>query len=121
MKLFKKILTSFLLFAMVIAPIFLIGEEANASPNIISDPATGIIPDTFEWLGMPPTLPATSVAEPDGSVKYDLALSPAGTFNVQVRACKNDTLWGRICSDYVPFEWSRPGSPSLPVNIHLSK
>jgi hypothetical protein len=94
----------------------------EASPRIISDPPPvgSIIPDTFEWVGVPAPLPASNPALPDGSANYDLVNSPVGTFPITVRVCKSDPLWGKLCSAYVPFSWTRPSGPSDPAGLRAA-
>jgi hypothetical protein len=79
-----------------------------------------IIPDTSEWIGVPANMPTVSPTMPDGSVNYDLASSPVGTFPITVRVCKSDPLWGKLCSAYVPFSWNRPVGPPDPVGLRAA-
>jgi hypothetical protein len=88
-----------------------------ASPSLICDPQTGV--DHYKLTG-PAWVPTSVIAQADGSIKMDCSSAMVGTTNLTVAACKNDPIWGEQCSVFVPFSFTRPGSPVSPVNTKLS-
>lgn len=55
------------------------------------------------------------------AVVADLAGVPVGAFTFEVRAYKDDPIWGRLESSPVPFESVRPGSGSTPTGLRLAR
>lgn len=92
---------------------------AVASPFIICDPQTGVQYYKVTGAGW---VPVTNVAaQPDGSIKMDIAAATVGTSNLNFVACKTTTEWGEVCSTATPFSFTRPTSPAVPQNLRLEK
>lgn len=89
-----------------------------ASPFLVCDPQAGV---TFYKLTGPAWVPASTPAEADGSIKLDLASASIGDNSLTVAACKNDEIWGELCSNAVPFSFTKPSVAAPPANIRLSK
>ena len=102
----KLIFVAFILFAV----------NAMASPFLVSDPATGV---TLYKITGPGWVPPVCGVEPDGSLKADLSGSPVGTTQLTVVACDDDPVWGEVCSDPVPFTYTRPARPAITKGIKL--
>jgi hypothetical protein len=84
---------------------------ALLSPFLICDPQTGVT--TYKLTG--PVWMQTSVpAQPDGSIKMDVAKADTGENKLTVAACVIDATWGESCSVPVPFTFVRPAKP-LPI------
>jgi hypothetical protein len=83
------------------------------SPFLVCDPQAGIT--SYQITGLSPTMVSTD-AETNGSIKYDMASTPAGSYSIQVKACQEP--WG--CSEATPFEFTKP-SLQAPVDVHLGK
>lgn len=103
---FKKIvLTATILAAFTLLIVF----KANAAPFLVCDPQTGVVGYEITGLGEP----VTFVAQPDGSLKYDLASVNNGTYTLTVAACN---MWG--CSSTAPFGFSKQ-APSAPAGLRI--
>jgi hypothetical protein len=89
-----------------------------AAPFLVCDPQAGV---TDYKLTGPAWVPISVTAQPDGSIKMDVASSTVGNNSLTVAACKNDAIWGELCSEYVPFDYTRPSGAALPGNLRLSK
>ena len=88
-----------------------------AAPFLVCDPQAGV---THYKLTGPAWVPATSTAQPDGSIRMDVSGASQGNNALTVRACKTDPIWGELCSDpATPFAFARPGAPSVPGNLRL--
>lgn len=107
----KLILTALLLLVPVIV---------SAAPFMVCDPQAGIT--TYKLTG-PAWVPATVVAQADGSIKMDLASAAIGVTSLTVSACLAfDPLWPdeRCSVPATPFSFTRPASPVTPKNIKLA-
>ena len=103
---FKKIvLTATILAAFTLLIVF----KANAAPFLVTDPQSGVVGYEITGLGEP----VTFVAQPDGSLKYDLASVNSGTYALTVAACN---MWG--CSSTAPFSFSKQ-VPSAPAGLRI--
>ena len=103
---FKKIvLTATILAAFTLLIVF----KANAAPFLVTDPQSGVVGYEITGLGEP----VTFVAQPDGSLKYDLASVNSGTYTLTVAACN---MWG--CSSTAPFGFSKQ-VPSAPAGLRI--
>lgn len=103
---FKKIvLTATILAAFTLLIVF----KANAAPFLVTDPQSGVVGYEITGLGEP----VTFVAQPDGSLKYDLASVNSGTYTLTVAACN---MWG--CSSTAPFSFSKQ-VPSAPAGLRI--
>ena len=108
----KKIL----LIVLAMAFMVLMAGSVFAAPFLVCDPQTGV---TSYQLTGPSWVPATAPAQPDGSIKLDVATAVIGVNSLTVKACNVDPIWGVTCSDAVPFVFTRPASSSSPVNMRL--
>ena len=90
-----------------------------AAPFMVCDPQAGV---THYKLTGPAWVPVSVTAQADGSVKMDVAGASTGSNALTVKACKQDSLWGELCSDpATPFSFVRPSAAASPANIGLSK
>ena len=89
---------------------------AQAAPFLVCDPQTGV---TLYRLTGPAWVSVSVPAQPDGSIKMDVATAPTGTSSITVSACWTSLEWGEQCSDVVPFVFIRPSKPIIPGNIKL--
>jgi hypothetical protein len=89
-----------------------------AAPFLVCDPQAGVT--TYKLTG-PTWVPVTVPAQTDGSIRMDVATATVGTNSLTVAACAaGDTLWpAERCSEYVPFVFTRPGTPSTVGHIKL--
>ena len=89
---------------------------AMAAPFLICDPQTGVT--YYIITGLPATIDGSHInAQPDGSIKLDMALTPAGgPYNLSVKACAD--VWG--CSSSSPFVFSRPAALTAPGGLRLA-
>ena len=102
--------------AMVIA--VLVGWSISyAAPFLGCDPQTGV---TLYRLTGPAWVPVSVTAQPDGSIRMDVASSTVGSNSLTVAACKADAIWGELCSTTVPFVFPRPAAAAPPANIRLN-
>jgi len=89
-----------------------------AAPFMVCDPQAGV---THYNMTGPGWVPATVAAQPDGSIRMDVAAATVGSNALTVQACKTDPLWGELCSTPpTPFSFVRPAAPSPPANANLS-
>ena len=95
---------------ILIAAILLLSTTAYAAPFIVCDPQSGVVGYEITGLGEP----VTFVAQPDGSLKYDLASAPNGENNIQIAACN---VWG--CSSTVPFVFNK-AIPAAPAGLRIA-
>ena len=95
---------------LVIAAIVLMASTAWAAPFIVCDPQAGVVSYEITGLGEP----VSFVAQPDGSLKYDLAAVQSGTYTLTVSACN---VWG--CSSTAPFGFSKQ-LPSAPAGLRIA-
>ncbi len=98
--------------------LLLLSSPVNAGPYLVCDPQAGV---TEYRLTGPAWVPQIVTAQPDGSLKMDVAAATVGENSLNVSACNVDLVWGEGCSLHTPFSFTRPGSPSGPVNLGLSK
>ena len=101
----KVILTALILAAFTL----LIVAKSNAAPFLVCDPQSGVVGYEITGFGEP----VTFVAQPDGSLKYDLASINNGTYTLTVAACN---VWG--CSSTVPFVFNK-AIPAVPAGLRI--
>lgn len=89
---------------------------AQAAPYIVCDPQAGV---TSYAITGPSWVPATVTAQPDGSIRMDIANATVGNNSLGFRACKNDPIWGTQCSASSPFSFVRPAAPVVPGGLSL--
>jgi hypothetical protein len=101
---------------LFVAVLISVGIPVWAAPFLECDPQTGV--EWYELTGLPAPLDGSHVpAQADGAIRMDLAQTPiGGPYALRVRACN---IWG--CSDYVPFEFARPGAPIPPAGLRLGQ
>jgi len=107
-KIMKKI---FLIVSMV-----LFASTAWAAPFLVCDPQSGV---THYKVTGPAWVVSPVIAQPDGSVKMDVAESMVGVNALSVAACISDAIWGERCSITIPFSFTRPAPPVTTSNIRL--
>jgi len=101
---------------LIIISILLMSSVAMAAPFLVCDPQTGV---TLYRLTGPAWVPVSVVAQPDGSIRMDVASSTVGSNSLPVAACKADAVWGELCSTTVPFSFTRPAAAVVPGNLRL--
>lgn len=123
--------------------ILLIASSAQASPFMVSDPSSEAVGGIFEiWQGTGGLATDSQILsqcaiitsqdnQADGSVRYDLANIPAGTFHWYVRYGKSWGYYGSantevtgsmVYSSFVPFDFTRRSGVSQgPKNFRLVK
>jgi len=95
----------------LLAIALLFAPSAWAAPYLVCDPQAGVTAyqvDGASWVT------GKVSAEPDGSLKLDVAPAPVGSTPLQVRACNS---WE--CSSPSPFGLVRPSAPSMPAGLRL--
>ena len=95
---------------LLVIAFMLLSSAAFAAPFIVCDPQSGVVGYEITGLGEP----VTFVAQPDGSLKYDLASAPNGENNIQIAACN---VWG--CSSTVPFVFNK-AIPAAPAGLRIA-
>ena len=103
---FRKIV---LTAAVLAAFTLLVVAKSNAAPFLVCDPQSGVVGYEITGLGEP----VSFVAQPDGSLKYDLSSVNSGTYTLTVAACN---MWG--CSSTAPFGFSKQ-APSAPAGLRI--
>lgn len=107
-----------ILWLSVIGVAVLVGVSISyAAPFLVCDPQTGV---TLYRLTGPAWVPVSVTAQPDGSIRMDVASSTVGSNSLTIAACKNDAVWGELCSETVPFVFTRPSAAAPPANIRLN-
>jgi len=106
-----------ILFLSAILIAVLLGWSISyAAPFLGCDPQVGV---THYRLTGPAWIISPVTAQADGSVRMDVAPSAVGITSVTIAACKNDPVWGELCSSFVPFDYPRPPAPGSPGGIGL--
>ena len=94
---------------LIVIAVLLFATSASAAPFLVCDPQAGVAGYEITGLGEP----VSFVAQADGSLKYDLASVPNGTYTLTVAACN---VWG--CSSTAPFGFSKQ-VPSAPAGLRI--
>jgi hypothetical protein len=94
---------------LLVIAFMLLSSAAFAAPFIVCDPQSGVVGYEITGLGEP----VMFVAQPDGSLKYDLASVNSDTYTLTVAACN---VWG--CSSTAPFGFSKQ-VPSAPAGLRI--
>jgi hypothetical protein len=102
---------------LVVLAVLAFPVSALCSPFLVCDPQATvthykITGDTF-WTG-------NVNAQPDGSIRSDVATIPVGSHNISVVACRTASGWPEVCSTPAPFTFTRPSAPSAPTNVMLA-
>jgi hypothetical protein len=95
----------------------LVATQAHSAPFVVCDAAPGV---THYTLTGPAWMPASVPAQPDGSLKVDIAQSTPGSTSMTAKACITDPIWGVACSDAAPFAYTRPAPPVTIKAIRLT-
>ena len=98
-----------LLFALLLLPTL-----AHAAPFLVCDPAPvgeGVTSYKIIEGGVTTATPAP--------LHHDLTSVSSGAHSITVAACRDDVVWGTLCSSTVPFAYSRPGNPGVPVGFGI--
>lgn len=95
---------------LLVIAFMLLSSAAFAAPFIVCDPQEEVI--GYDITGLPGGT-VSYIAQADGSLKYDLAAVPNGTYELTVAACN---MWG--CSSTVPFVFTKQ-LPSAPAGLRL--
>jgi hypothetical protein len=93
----------------IILTIVLFASQAWSAPFLVCDPQAGVV--GYEITGLGETV--SYIAQPDGSIKYDLASVNSDTYTLTVAACN---MWG--CSSTAPFGFSKQ-VPSAPAGLRI--
>lgn len=96
--------------------ILLIPASLSAAPFLVCDPQAGV--DYYLITG-DPYWTTFVPAQPDGSIRSDVAAIGFGGHTIQLQACKAaSTTEVGGCSDPTPFTFSKT-KPAASVNIRL--
>jgi hypothetical protein len=114
----KEVILLFLILATIL---FLIGVEVSqAQPNLVCDASPGITSYKITGSVGNTWIPTADVpAQPDGSLKFDVAQAPVGSNTITLSPCITDPIWGRSCQTPVNFTFPRPSAPAIIKNIRL--
>ena len=104
---FRKIV---LTAAVLAAFTLLVVAKSNAAPFLVCDPQSGVVGYEITGLGEP----VSFVAQPDGSLKYDLSSVNSGTYTLTVAACN---MWG--CSAATAADPFTKAVPSAPAGLRI--
>lgn len=101
---------------LIVMTMMIIPVSVYATPFLVCDPQAGVT--HYKFTG-PAWIPATTPAQTDGSLKLDIVGATVGANSLTVAACRQDAVWGELCSSTVPFSFTRPSPPTIPANIKL--
>lgn len=100
----KKVMATILVLA---AFMLLVVFKANAAPFLVCNPQEGVV--GYEITGLNPET-VNFIAQPDGSLKYDLAPLPNGSYGGTIAACN---MWGCSAATAIaPFVKAVPAAPA---------
>lgn len=102
----------FLIVAFVVLCGFLWFSGVEAKPFLRCNPQEGV--QGYEVKGIP-NVPELLAARVDGSLEYDLANLPIGTYDVTVKACN---VWD--CGEAEVMPPFTKTVPTKPVNLRIS-
>ncbi len=104
------------LFILGLLGMVFIASGVCASPFIVCDPQATV---TFYKVTGPAWVPTNVPAQPDGSIKMDIATMTVGTSAMTFVACN---MWGTIenCSTPTPFTLDRPSTPVVPSGLKVA-
>ena len=108
-----KVIKGFLILIFIL----LVSVSGSAAPFLVSDPQAGV---TNYVLTGPAWVPASVLAQTNGSLRMDVANAATGTNSLTIKACYVDALWGNACSASVPFVFTRPSQPATTSGIKLT-
>ena len=99
-----------ILFAILLLPAL-----AHAAPFLVCDPAPvgeGVTSYKIVEGGVTTVTPAP--------LHHDLSAVTSGAHSITVAACRDDAVWGTLCSVTAPFVYTRPGNPGVPAGFKIS-
>lgn len=107
---------------VLVVMMLLFSSVCMAAPFLVCDPplAGEPIPTTYKLTGGA-WVPASVPAMTDGTIKLDLVNAPIGTNSLTVAACGEPSDVWEVCSDAVPFTFTRPSVPKLPKALKLTR
>ena len=107
---------------VLVVMMLLFSSVCMAAPFLVCDPplAGEPVPATYQLTGGA-WVPASVPAQADGSIKLDLVNAPIGTNSLTVAACGEPSDVWEVCSDAVPFTFTRPSVPKLPKALKLTR
>lgn len=106
---------------MVLA-LLMFSSVCMATPFLVCDPPLAGEPKPTNYQLTGGTwVPASVPAMADGTIKLDLANAPVGTNTMTVKACGVADPVYEVCSDAVPFSFTKPTVPVLPKTLRLSR
>ena len=103
--------------------LLLMATPVWAEPFLVCDPQTDADGYIYTLNGGPEVqVPYQTQTFSDGvkAVIADAASIPEGPFTYQVKAYKDDPVWGRLQSTIVPFSSTRPGI-GTPSNVGMKR
>lgn len=109
----KKIFITLFIIASFLLVFIFLADPALAAPYLVCDPQAGV--QTYNVYRDGVEVGADIAAQPDGSLRYDLAAIPPGAYDWTAEACN---VWG--CA-ITPDPFVSPGAMSAPVNLHLAE
>ena len=95
---------------LIILLVLFLATTAFGSPYLVTDPQANT--DSYVITG---GITATPAAQADGSLRYDLASLPVGSYDIQIAACVG--VW---CSPTSPFAFTKP-TLNAPAGLRLAK
>ena len=96
---------------LIVIAVLLFATSASAAPFLVCNPQEGVV--GYEITGLNPET-VTFVAQPDGSLKYDLSSVNSGTYTLTVAACN---MWG--CSAATAADPFTKAVPSAPAGLRI--
>jgi len=110
-------------FLIIIASMFFIPSVLMASPFLVCDPYPQgqIQPDYFVLNIDGKDVISQAIINPDNSkqLKYDIGWVSPGSHSLTVKACiGNNSPWD-LCSEAVPFDFTRPFLAAPPSGLKL--
>ena len=95
---------------LMIMAFMLLASTSFAAPFLVCDPQSGVVGYEITGLGEP----VSYIAQPDGSLKYDLSSVNSGTYTLTVAACN---MWG--CSAATAADPFTKAVPSAPAGLRI--
>lgn len=95
---------------LLVVAFMLLASTSFAAPFLVCDPQSGVVGYEITGLGEP----VSYIAQPDGSLKYDLSSVNSGTYTLTVAACN---MWG--CSAATAVDPFTKAVPSAPAGLRI--
>lgn len=96
--------------------LIVLAVSASAAPWLVCDPNTGVT--SYNVVGQS-FAPVIQPAQPNGSLRMDVAGAAVGDTELLINGCIDNPIWGRLCSTTVPFTLQRPAPPVASGNTRL--